>query len=351
VGIGSLSLRAGLFLHSAGERLLRERTFDLVFFSTTEFLLLALGPRWLREFSVPFVVDFQDPWVNPYYGDHEHPPPGGHLKHTIHQTAARYLEKRVVRAAAEVITVSPRYPATLMRRYPGQPETKFSVIPFGGAEHDFEIARGTVQSVFASGDGRSHWVCAGALAPGSHQALVAFFNAFRRALEEGIVGRDTVRIHFIGTDYGLRAPARPQVMPLAEQCGISTYVEEQPNRIPYLETLRCLLDADALLMFGSNESGYTPSRLFSSILARKPLLTIFHEESSVTLAMRELHAGVPVAFDATTSHDELARSVFDEWFVRRGFEVVPATSWNAFRPYSAEGMAERVAAVFDQAVA
>lgn len=349
-GIGSLALRAGLFLRSAGDRLLRHRGFDLVFFSTTEFLLLALGPHWLREFKVPFVVDFQDPWVNPYYDEQKVPPPGGRFKHAVHQGAARYLEKRVVRAAAQIITVSPHYPFTLMRRYADLPEAKFSVIPFGGGERDFEKARDRVQSIFASGDGRMHWVSAGVVAPGSHATFTAFFDAFRRAGESGIFDPDSVRLHFIGTDYGLSAQPRQQVMPLAEACGVATYVEEHPSRIAYLEALRCLLDADALLIFGSKESGYTPSRLFSCILARKPLLTIFHQESSVTQTMRELHAGVSVAFDGTTARDELARSVFDQWFVQRGFEAIPATSWDAFRPYSAESMAERVAEVFERAV-
>jgi hypothetical protein len=349
-GIGSLSLRAGFFIWSAGNRLLQGGAFDLVFFSTTEFLLLGLGPRWLRKFGVPFVVDLQDPWVNPYYAHSEFPPPGGQFKHAMHQAAARYLEKRVLRAAAQIITVSPRYPSTLVRRYPVLPETKFSVIPFGGAEHDFEMARDTVHSAFAAADGRRHWVYAGAVVPGMYPAIVAFFDAFRRARNTGILDPYEVRLHFIGTDYAPGSLARKRVMPLAEKSGVAAWVEEHPNRIGYLETLRCLLDADALVMFGSTEPGYTASKLFSWILARKPLLTIFHEDSSVTRAMRELNAGVSVAFDRRNTADEIAQCVFDKWFARRGFEAVPDTSWSAFQPYSAKSMSERVTAVFDRAV-
>ena len=350
VGIGGLSLRAGAFLRSAGKRLLRTGKFDLVFFSTTEFPLLALGPQWLRRFGVPFVVDLQDPWVNPYYEDNELKPPGGHLKHAIHQAVARYNEKRVLRAAAHIVTVSPQYPTTLMSRYPDLPASRFSVIPFGAAESDFAFARGSGQTAFDPGDGRRHWVYAGAVVPGMHAGIVAFFDAFRRACEAGILEPDTVRLHFIGTDYAPGSLARGRVMVLAEKSGVARWVEEQPQRKPYLATLRCLLDADALLVFGSNEPGYTASKLFSYVLARKPLLTIFHEESAVIAAMRELAAGVVVAFNGKTTGDALARMVFDRWFAERGFEAVPATSWEAFRPYLAESMAEKVAAVFDGAV-
>jgi hypothetical protein len=348
VGIGSLALRAGFFLRSAGERLLRDRAFDLVFFSTTEFLLLALGPRWLREYGVPFVVDLHDPWVNPYYEENRLPPPGGHLKHAIHQAAARYLEKRVLCSAAQIITVSPRYPITLVRRYPSLPETKFSVIPFGGAERDFEMARDTAQSAFTSGDGRRHWVYAGAVVPGMYPAIAAFFDAFRWACEAGIVEPDTVRVHFIGTDYAPGSQARRRVMPLAERCGVAQCVEEHPHRIAYLETLRCLLDADALLMFGSNEPGYTASKLITYILAYKPLLTIFHEESSVTRIVRETNAATLVAFGSATTADEIARSVFDAWLAPRAFEKEPVTNSAAVKAYTAAAMTQRVVAVFDR---
>lgn len=349
-GIGSLSLRAGLFLQSAGDRILRDRAFDLVFFSTTEFLVLPLGPRWRRDFGTPFVVDLQDPWVNPYYRENDVAPPGGDVKHAIHQMAARFLERNVLQAASHIITVSPHYPTTLMRRYPNLHEAQFSVIPFGGAERDFEIARVTEQTEFDPGDGRAHWVYAGAVGPGMLSAITAFFGAFRKARDDGILERDSVRLQFIGTDYASGANARLRVMPIAEKCGVADCVQEQPRRIPYLETLRCLLDADALLMFGSDEPGYTASKLFPYVLARKPLLTIFHRDSSVTSLVREMRAGVAISFADGDTIEDIARSVFELWFVQRGFDKAPATVWEAFRSNTAESMAENVAGVFDRAV-
>jgi glycosyltransferase involved in cell wall biosynthesis len=348
--IGSLSLRAGFFLRSAGDRLLRDRAFDLVFFSTTEFLILPLGLRWRRDFGVPFVVDLQDPWVNPYYRENGIAPPGGHVKHAIHQAAARYLERRVLQAAAHIITVSPQYPTTLMRRYPDLRDARFSVIPFGGAQRDFEIAQGMVQTAFARGDNQGHWVYAGAVVPGMFPAIIAFFDAFQMARDAGMLEQDSVQLHFIGTDYASGALARRRVMPIAEKCGVADCVHEQPQRIPYLQTLRCLLDADALLMFGSDEPGYTASKLFPYVLARKPLLTIFHEDSSVTAMVRELRAGVAISFSGRDTKKAIARRVFEQWFMRREFEKVPATMWEAFRPNTAESMTENVAKVFDGVV-
>ena len=68
VGVGSLWLRCGRALRAAGDRLLRGERFDLVFFSTTQFDAFTLGPRWKAMFGLPYILDYQDPWINNYYG-------------------------------------------------------------------------------------------------------------------------------------------------------------------------------------------------------------------------------------------------------------------------------------------
>ena len=348
-GVGSLSLRAGFSLLKAGNRLLRDGAFDLVFFSTTEFLTMSLGPRWRHSFGVPFVVDLHDPWVNTYYSERGLVPPGGRLKHAAHQLVARYMEKRVLQSAAHIVAVSSHYPPTLMRRYPQLDEKRFSVLPFGGSERDFEVAADTEQTVF-SPDDRRNWVYAGAVSAGMTRQITAFFNAFKMAQEAGTIRPDSVRLHFIGTDYASGSLARSQVTAIAKMCGVADCVVETPNRVPYLKTLRCLLEADALMMFGSDEPGYTASKLFQYVLARKPLLTIFHDDSSVTSLMRELHAGVSVSFRDADTEQEITLNVFQKWFETGGFERTPATLWDAFRPYTAEVMAHSITGIFHRVV-
>lgn len=348
-GVGSLSLRAGFSLMAAGDRLLSDGTFDLVFFSTTEFLTMWLGPRWRRSFGVPFVVDLHDPWVNTYYSERGLVPPGGRVKHAAHQLIARYLEKRVLQSAAHIVAVSSHYPPTLMRRYPQLDEKRFSVLPFGGSERDFEVAADTKQTIF-SPDGRSNWVYAGAVSAGMTRQIAAFFKAFQMARDAGTIGQDSVRLHFIGTDYASGSLARSKVMAIAKMCGVAECVVETPNRVPYLKTLRCLLEADALMMFGSDEPGYTASKLFQYVLARKPLLTIFHEESSITSLMRELHAGVAVSFRDGDTERKITLDVFHQWFETGGFERMPVTLWDEFRPHTAEAMAHSITGIFDRVV-
>jgi hypothetical protein len=60
-GLSSLGIRAYTHLRRKGDELLKERHFDLVYFSTVAFHVMALGPRWKRKFGVPFILDIQDP--------------------------------------------------------------------------------------------------------------------------------------------------------------------------------------------------------------------------------------------------------------------------------------------------
>src|SRR5205814_1521997 len=123
-GLGSVALRALPFLWMAGNKLLRnERTFDLIFFSTTMFPVLILGPLWKRKYGIPYVVDYQDPWHSDYYNRTRTTPPGGRLKYWVSCLIARVLEPLVVRSADEFVVVSRNMRKNYSRRIPSFAET------------------------------------------------------------------------------------------------------------------------------------------------------------------------------------------------------------------------------------
>ena len=51
-GMGSLSMRAYWHIKKKGNELLRKNKFHLVYFSTTAFHVMALGPYWKKKFKV-----------------------------------------------------------------------------------------------------------------------------------------------------------------------------------------------------------------------------------------------------------------------------------------------------------
>lgn len=347
LGFNDFGLRALPYVALAGDRLLRQERFDAVYFSTTAFSLTALGPYWLRRHRVPYVLDWQDPWLTDYYRNSGVKPPGGQLKYSISQLLARLLEPATMRYTSHVITVSPSYPDELQRRYP-RLAGRFTVLPFGALEADFTVLEHSLvnQSVFDPSDGNEHWVYAGAAGPMMEFALSGFFSALKRARVSCPRRYARVRVHFVGTNYAAPGVAYKTVEPIAEQCGVGDMVEESPARIPYFEALRCLRDADALVVPGSDDPGYAPSKLFPYILARKPLLGIVHEQCSAAGFLRDTRAGTVVTFGEHDSVDALATAIGDAWF-RSPILHKPNTDWDAFEPFTARQMTKRQSAVLD----
>lgn len=354
LGLGSLDVRAFPFLARAGSRLLATGAFDLVYFSTTAFSLMPLGRYWQRRFGVPFVLDIQDPWLSDYYERPGAPePPGGRFKYSLSKQLARFLEPWTIPSAAHIITVSPSYPVQLRQRYPEVEPERFTVLPFGAPNNDFAAleASPVAQRVFDPGDGRQHWAYVGAAGPIMEFSLRALFLALRAWRDAAPEVVERLVLHFVGTDYAPGARARKSVQPIADACGVGDLVEELPRRISYAEALQCLLDADALLMPGSDSAGYTASKLYPYVLAEKPLLAVFHEESSVVSILRATRAGVVVPFGPADTAEGVAGRIRTAWMESGAWAERPATDWAAFEPYTAREMTRRQVEVFDRVVA
>ena len=107
----NVGLRSFFHIATLGSRIIETERPDIVFFSTTMFSLFALGPYWLRKHGCPYVLDFQDPWVNDYPAEGMRFGRGWKLRAT--RLVAKLLEPLAVRSAAHTICVSPSYPSMI----------------------------------------------------------------------------------------------------------------------------------------------------------------------------------------------------------------------------------------------
>lgn len=346
--IGSLWLRCGRALRAAGDRLLSEEPFDLVFFSTTQFGAFTLGPRWKRKFGVPYVLDYQDPWINDHYARTGRTPPGGRLKFAFAQWRARRREPDVLRGAAGIVSVSDAYVRDLAARHPGFDAARARVIPFGASEDDIVLARARppARPLVPFGDGCIHQVYTGRGGGDMAPALTLLFRAFRRFLDARPEEAARLRFHFIGTSYAPPPLGRETVMPVARAEGVAAYVHEHCARVPYFESLHYLARADAILAPGSDDPAYSASKIFPCLLARRPLLALFHRDSPVHAFLRAIRCDAGHAFDTHENMDGAASRLADAWFVRGGMLRVPCFDADAFRPFTARGMTQALAACF-----
>lgn len=371
-GLGLLEARALSALRKQGNALLQSGHFDLVYFSTTVFGLHVLGPEWQRKFGVPFVMDYQDPWVSDYYREHpEVRPPGGRLKYAVANWLSRRREPNVLRHCRGITSVSPAYPEQLAKRYPWlkilasnsaavtNEVTKAGlnhalpalVVPFPGDSRDFDRVRqgGVSQSVFDPADGFKHWVYVGRGGADMRFALRAFFSALRQLREAGEGDfLQRLRMHFIGTSYAAAGHGQKTIEPVAAEFGLESVVCEHTDRIPYSETLRCLLDADALIIPGSDDPAYTASKMYPYLLAGRPLLAVFHEASSVVKLIQKAGGGSIVAFHPEESLAAVSQRLVD--ILGRASGEIPHIVLDplAFEPHTARLQASELAHFWKQ---
>jgi hypothetical protein len=348
-GLGTLGLRCLPALGRAGDALLARGDFDLVYFSTTAFELHMLGPRWRRRHGVPFVMDYQDAWVSDYYRDNPGAPvPGGRWKYRLASTLHRWMEPRVLRDCAGVTSVSPAYPRQLAVRYPAVMASMPTLVQgFPGAARDFERLPSPDANAapFDPGDGAVHWVYVGRGGADMRPALRAFFRALRDSADPALLR--ALRLHFIGTSYAAAGTGARTVAPIAAEFGLGDIVREAPDRISYTLTLWCLRNAHALVVPGSDDPAYTASKIYPYLLARRPMLAVFHRDSSVVELVARTGGAVCVPFDDTVSEESLAAAIARDWLASGAHARVAELDMAAFAPYSDAGCAAAMSRFFD----
>jgi glycosyltransferase involved in cell wall biosynthesis len=356
VGIGDLGLRSLPALYRAASRLLEAERFDALFITIFPAYTAMLGPWLSKRFRVPFVVDYQDPWVGAW-GVHVGGGPNGRVdfKSRASRRLAEWLEPRVVRAASAITAVSEGTYEPILRRNPGiRPITE--AIPIGADPKDFDSPVDEApNSVFDSADGFVHVVYTGALLPLGFETLRAVLGAAARLREREIGLRDRLRFHFIGTSNQSAPSALERVMPIAREFGLAEIVRERPARLPYSAIVRVQRQASVLLAMGSTEAHYTASKIYPLLLARRPILAAYHEASSVTDVLR--CATRPPSVRLVTYNDRYRAGARVEDLCDALTALAAAPTWSAddcdmtaLAPFLANALAGRLASVLDRAI-
>lgn len=323
LGVGNVGLRCWPFFFLAGTRLIREKKIDLVFFSNTQFITFTLGRIWRLLFRLPYVFDMQDPWRTDYY---ERPssrrPPGG-WKYQIARLVAWTFEGWSFRRVSAVMSVSPNYLNDLRVRYRNFATVPSEVIRFGASREDIAKARAlpTPAHRYPRVHGEIHLLYTGAAGPVMPHALTVLFQGLRLYHERSPGRAKRLRFHFLGTSYVAPGQGKNSVMPVAENCGVATQVEEIPHRLGHLECLRLQLEADVLLLPGSSDLAYSPSKVYAYYLSRRPTLGLVFRNSVMESLLEELSCAYMVRFDAGGSKEAAHAALCD--FFDLAFEGFP----------------------------
>ncbi len=311
LGIGALGLRAFTGLLGTCAGLLRRERFDALFVTIYPAYPALLGPWLKRRFGVPFVLDYQDPWV-------------GAWGETVGGGA-------------------------------GVRETPCADIPLGGEPADFDALRRQLRSNpwFDPKDGQVHLCYVGTLLPLGFETLRAVLEAaaLLGSRRPDLYAR--LRLHFFGTS-NVTTPGAPwRVLPVARALGVADRVTEMPGRLDYLDALTVQTQASAILLMGSSERHYTASKLYPALLSERPLFAVYHEASSVVDVLRGTAAS-PTARVVTYGDADRAgarvEAIYDELaaLVDNPRYDPGAVHWESLREWSAGALAGKLAALLDR---
>ena len=287
--VGDVGVRAFLGCYRVLSALAARKEIDFVLVTIPSNFLAPVGRLIHRRHKLPFGIDYQDPWVTPL-------PDGAKpfSKAWASNRLAGLLEPWSVKDAALITGMAPGYAAGMLERNPEvAKQAVVAFMPMGTAPEDFDLVSGLHHRpfLFTPGDGHFHMIYAGALLPAGIAVLDAFLEGLKQLRETMPDIAARLRVHFVGTGSAPDDPKGFRVLPRAQRIGVEQMVSEHPHRIGYVDTLNHLTQSDAVLVLGSTERHYTPSKIFQGMLSRRPVFAMLHAESTAVDMIRSTNAG------------------------------------------------------------
>jgi Glycosyl transferase 4-like domain len=344
-GVGEISLRAWRPMKRALFDLLATRPISVVLITGSPFYPMLLASEIRSRFNLPVVLDFQDPWVSNWGANQSSASKAG-IAHRL----ATWLEPRALRGADFVTSVSEVQNNQMRARYAWLGGERMAAIPIGGDPDDFAALRtGHKMAGSDAPAGEIRFSYVGTLLPHAGPLVRTLFRAFRKLRAGAPRLAERIRLHFVGTSNQQNDFTTFRARTIAEEEGVADAVHETPNRLPYLDALRELSQAQGILLIGSDEPHYTASKIYPALMAGRPFLSLFHRASSAHKILSAAGGGRALAFDGP---EELARL---EDALAEGMCVLAASPEtfghadpHAYWPYEARNIAGRFAHIFDQ---
>ncbi|TAJ87531.1 glycosyltransferase [Reyranella sp.] len=347
--VGDIGVRAFWGCYRALSSMAKAGQLDFVLVTIPSNYLAPVGRLLHLRRGVPFGIDYQDPWVNRWPGI-EVPFSRAWASYRL----ASLLEPWSVRDAALITGMAPGYVAGMLERNPDVARRSvLAYMSMGSAPEDYALVRDLQRKpfLFQPGDGHFHLIYAGALLPAGLVVLDAFLAGLRALREQAPQAASRLRVHFVGTGSSPDDPQGHRVLPRAEAAGVADMVSEHPHRIGYVDTLGHLMQSDGVLVLGSTERHYTPSKVFQAILSERPLFALLHEESTAVTMIRQAGAGEVLTLTDQALPDPATTATALLAFLERPAHSAGTADRSCFEAYSARESTRLLAEALDRALA
>jgi hypothetical protein len=344
--IGDIGLRAFFSLYKKAKTIIENENIDFLYIPIPSFYIALLG-RWLHSSTrIPYGIDYIDPWVHKFPGSDKI-----FSRHSFSTKLARWLEPIAIKTVSLITGVATGYFTDVLKRNPHlQDQAVIGAMPYGGEAKDHAII-GSLDIrpyLFKKEKGKIQFIYAGAMLPKAYGPLEAIFSS----IAENLNLFSDIEFHFIGTGKSPVDANGYNVKPLAQKFNLwQTIVYEYPQRIPYLDVLIHLADADAVFILGSTEPHYTPSKTYQAVLSGKPLFAVLHKESTAVEVIKASGAGIVLEFNGEDGVHYIREhfSACFETFLQFLKDFNPLqVNLKQFEQYSAYNVTGKLASLLDE---
>ncbi len=348
--VGDVGLRSLPWYYRAVRKLAAEQRIDFLHITIPSNMAALLGPRVERKLGIPYGIDYIDPWV-------PETPTGDRFlsKAWVATGLARLLEPMAVRRARLITGINDAYFASVLARNPKlRQRVVTAAMPYGSSDRDFDALRKSPRKpfLFDPADGKLHVMYAGALLPKAFEVLDRLLAALVLLRERNPQLATRLQFHFVGTGLFEGDPTRGHcVEPRVKRLGLESMVSEMPSRIKYLDVLNHLAQSSAILILGSTEIHYSPSKIYQGVMARRPMFALLHEESTAVATLRKSRAAQVFTFRPDRLPDVATLSGSLERFLATCRYDPEQVDMDAFRQVSARESGRVFASALDSAVA
>lgn len=246
----------------------KEERPDLVFATGSPWTSLVIARKLGHRLSVPFIVDFRDPWASNA---------GFHYVSPQLIRKSELLERLICQEAAAVIANTQELKMHLTELYP-EIEDKCVTIPNGFHADDFALLS------TPDGDQASQRVGIEVCHFGTMYMMrtpAELLRALLALVDEGTIRKTQLRLRFIGT-WDVRSDECERMAQDLEKHGV--LLREPP--VSHQECLRQMAKADALLTMQPGSTLQIPAKIYEYIATQRPLLVIGDPGATFNLVER-----------------------------------------------------------------
>lgn len=308
-----------------GLRLCAERRIDAIYTTLPPFSSIFVGHALRRKTGLPWVVDYRDLW----YGDvlREWLP-------TWRKRLELRLEKRLLRAADLVITVSEPKTAYMQRLHP-HVKARWETLTNG---YDIELydTRGRTRPF---GAGKRQFVYTGRLF--KNRRGYAFAEALGRIHQSDPELAEQVSVRILG---GVDREIRARYDEILARYGVA-HLYDFAGDVGYAEAMDAQVNCDYLLLIvdtGETSDGVIPGKLFEYVAARRPIFALCDPGATQQIIERaKLGRAVPA--ESVEASEQMLR----EWLAQQVPEKVESDD-NYLAQFDRRAITGRFAALLDQ---